>query len=390
MSEPSYSLEGLQRYGVGIRVAIIHDWLVVQGGAEKVLDALLQAFPQAEIFTLVDNMPHAIRGRLVRHRVHTSLIQRLPLMRRHYRYYLPLMPYAIEQFDLSRFDLVISSSHSIAKGVITHPGQRHICYCHTPMRYAWDMKESYLRDAGFPRPVEWFLRRTLMRLRQWDHVSSSQVDLYIANSHNVAARIGKYYRRDASVIHPPVDLETFTFNSGPRENFYLAASRMVAYKRLDLIIEAFRHDGKRRLKVVGDGPERNRLERLADGADNIELLGYQSNDSLQRLMASARGFVFAADEDFGILPVEAQACGPPVIAYGGGGALETVVSGTNGETATGTLFAKQDVDHLLKALQRFESCHFDPEVCRRQAERFSQANFWSSWLDLLQEEHDPA
>ena len=359
-----------------MRVAIIHDWLVVQGGAEKVLDALLQAFPKAEIFTLVDTMPQAIRGRLSHHRIHTSLIQRLPLVRRHYRYYLPLMPYAIEQFDLSGFDMVISSSHSVAKGVITHPGQRHICYCHTPMRYAWDMKESYLRDADFPAPVEWYLRRTLMRLRQWDHVSSSQVDLYIANSRNVAARIGKYYRREASVIHPPVDLDAFLFNPGPRENFYLAASRLVAYKRLDLIIDAFRQDGTRRLKVVGDGPERKHLARLADGADNIELLGYQPNEALQRLMASARGFVFAAEEDFGILPLEAQACGTPVIAYGRGGALETVRGADAQDSPTGIFFDEQTTESLLGAIERFEQRHFDPLACRRHAETFALAKFW--------------
>ncbi|MFG6176667.1 glycosyltransferase [Halomonas sp. THAF12] len=378
------SLAALRCWGQGRRVAIVHDWLVVQGGAEKVLDALLEAFPQAEIFTLVDFLPAGQRGRIARHRVNTGLIQRLPMARRHYRHYLPWMPYAIEQFDLSEFDLVISSSHCVAKGVVTHPGQCHVCYCHTPMRYAWDMKEAYLHDAAFSAPLEWYLRRVLKRLRQWDHFTASQVDHFIANSTNVAGRIRKYYRRDATVIHPPVDLESMSFHDGPRDDYYLAASRLVPYKRLDLIVEAFRADGKRRLKVIGDGPERKKLERLAGGARNIELLGFQPNEMLKHLMANAKGFVFAADEDFGILPLEAQACGTPVIAYGGGGACETVLGPEHGEASTGIFFDSQTVDALLLALSRFESTSISPLACRQQAERFGRDAFWRQWEDCLQ------
>ena len=360
------------------RIAIVHDWLVVQGGAEKVLDALLEAFPGAEVYTLVDFLPEEKRGRLAQHRVHKSLIQRLPLARRHYRHYLPLMPFAIEQFDLRGFDLVLSSSHAVAKGVITHPDQMHLCYCHTPVRYAWDMKEGYLQDAALWPVLEWFVRRTLKRLRQWDHFTASQVDHFLANSHNVARRIRKFYGRRAAVLPPPVDIDAFTLNTQPREDYYLAASRLVPYKRLDLIVEAFRRDGRRKLKVVGDGPERKRLERLAAGCPNIELLGYQSHEALHTLMARARGFIFAADEDFGIVPLEAQACGTPVIAFGKGGALETVLGSAEANAAgraTGIFFDEQSSTSLLDAVSRFERLTFDPLACRRQAEAFSRANF---------------
>ncbi len=368
------------------RVAIVHDWLVVQGGAEKVLDALLELYPHADVFTLVDYLEPGQRGRLEEHHVHTSLIQRLPGARRFYRHLLPLMPYAVEQFDLRGYDLVISSSHAVAKGVITHPDQQHICYCHTPMRYAWDMKEGYLADARLLAPLEWYVRHTLKRLRQWDHFTASQVDQFLTNSHYVARRIRKYYGRDATVIPPPVDIDAFPLHEEPRSDYYLAASRLVPYKRLDLIVEAFRHDGSRRLKVVGEGPERKRLESLARGCTNIELLGYQDNETLRALMAQARGFVFAAYEDFGIVPLEAQACGTPVIAYGKGGALETVVSDAlafeEGQ-ATGVFFQEQTRQSLLEALDRFEHYRFDPHACRRQAESFSRVSFMQRMREAM-------
>jgi glycosyltransferase involved in cell wall biosynthesis len=244
------------------------------------------------------------------------------------------------------------------------------------MRYAWDMKETYLRDAAFPGPLDWYVRRVLKRLRQWDHFTASQVDHFVANSANVSRRIAKYYGRSATVIHPPVDLDAFTFNPGPRQDYYLAASRLVPYKRMDLIIEAFRNDPARRLKVVGEGPERKRLVRLAEGCANIELLGYRPDAELQQLMANAQAYLFAADEDFGIMPLEAQACGTPVIAFGSGGALETVIGPASGAAATGVFFEAQSPPSLLDAIARFERTHFDPLACRQQAERFSLACFW--------------
>ncbi|MGE4533524.1 glycosyltransferase [Halomonas sp.] len=385
-------LPALQAWSQQRRIAIVHDWLVVQGGAEKVLDALLQAFPQADVFSLVDFLPPAERGRLARHRVTPSALQRLPLARHYYRHLLPWMPYAIEQFDLRDYDLVISSSHCVAKGVITHPHQRHLCYCHTPMRYAWDMKEAYLRDSGVPPALQWPLRRCLGRLRQWDQLGAAQVDGFIANSANVARRIAKYYRREAEVIHPPVDLARFPLNEEARDDVYLAAGRLVPYKRLDLIIQAFRDSG-RRLEVIGDGPERKRLARLAEGAANIELLGYQTDDVLVERLRRARGFVFAAEEDFGILPLEAQACGTPVIAFGRGGARETVI-GAEAECppplgATGVFFAEQSAASLNLAVDTAEHHTFDPQACRRQAERFAVEAFWQGWQRLLSSETYP-
>lgn len=376
-------LAGLQALSKGYRVAIIHDWLVVSGGAEKVLDALLQAFPHAEVFTTVYAMPQEERGRLAEHAVHTSWLQRLPRIRDHYRYYLPVMPKVMARFDLSRFDLVISSSHAVAKGVVTHSGQRHLCYCHTPMRYAWEMRDDYLRDARYPAPLSWCAERMLERLRRWDAATAAGVDHFVANSANVAGRIRRYYRRESSVIHPPVDLDAFPFDPSPRDDFYLAASRLVPYKRLDIVVEAFRDMPNKRLRVVGDGPERGRLEALAAGAENIEILGYQPRDVLRRLMTQARGFVFAADEDFGIMPLEAQAVGTPVLALGRGGALETVLGPEHGDAATGLFFADQCADSLRAGLDAFETLAIDPQACRRQAERFSTEQFWSRWQSLL-------
>lgn len=374
-----------QRYRTQ-RVAIVHDWLVVNGGAEKVLEALASAFPQAEIFTLVNFMPADIAPWLARHTIHTSCLQRMPLARRYYRHYLPLMPYAVEQLDLRGFDLVISSSHAVAKGVMTYPGQRHVCYCHTPMRYAWDMKEAYLQDARFRVPLlETYVRHTLKRLRQWDFFTAAHVDTFIANSHNVAQRISKYYRRDAEVLYPPVDVDAFTLNNGPREDYYLAASRLVPYKRLDVIVQAFAQDPQqRRLKVAGEGPEFRHLARLAKGHANIELLGYVEGQALQSLMQHARGFIFAADEDFGILPLEAQACGTPVIAYGSGGALETVKGPEHGDAATGVHFPQQTPESLLEALNHFTRQTFSLQACRTQAESFSHQHFWRRLADLLE------
>ncbi|NYS60348.1 glycosyltransferase [Vreelandella salicampi] len=373
------------------RVAIVHDWLVVNGGAEKVLQALVKAFPHAEVFTLVNFMPEGSMPWLGRHLVHTSLLQRMPFAKRYYRQYLPLMPYAIEQFDLRGFDLVISSSHAVAKGVITHPDQTHICYCHTPMRYAWDMKEAYLKDAAFRLPgMESVVRKTLKRLRQWDYFTATQVDHFLANSHNVARRIAKYYRREADVLYPPVDIDGFAFYEGPRDDYFLAASRLVPYKRLDIIVQAFAQDPQKRpLKIVGDGPEFKRLARLAEGHDHIELLGYLEGSALHSLMQRARAFVFAADEDFGILPLEAQACGTPVIAYGRGGALETVKGLEHDNAATGVHFSEQTPQSINHALHQFEENAFDAYACRQHAERFSQTCFTQRLALLLASVYKP-
>jgi glycosyltransferase involved in cell wall biosynthesis len=353
----------------GVRVAVIHDWLVTYAGAERVLEQILAVFPGAEVFTIVDLLPKNARGFLNGARVHTSFLQKLPVLRRKHRQLLPLMPLAVEQFDVSGFDLVISSSHAVAKGVITGPHQLHICYCHSPIRYAWDLQHEYMRESGMRGPKAWLARYLLHKMRIWDARTSNGVDTFIANSGFIAKRMEKVYRREASVICPPVDVGTFALRAN-KEDFYLAASRMVPYKRMLLIAEAFAAMPDRRLVMVGDGPEFKKVRDVA-GA-NVEVLGYQSSSVLRDLMQRARAFVFAAEEDFGIAPVEAQACGTPVIAYGRGGALETVIDGE-----TGLFFDAQTVPSIVDAIRRFEDSEssFRPHDIRTHAERFGIEQF---------------
>lgn len=357
-----------------LKVAIIHDWLVTWAGAEKVLDVLLARYPQAEIFTTVnfldDRQAPSLRGRII----HTSFIQKLPGARRHYRRYLPLMPLAVEQFDLKGFDLILSSSHAVAKGIISDPSALHVCYCYSPMRYAWDMQHQYLRQTGNATGIKSALMRwQLHRLRLWDYVSAQRVDHFIAISDYIQRRIACFYRRDAEVVYPPVDTGRYRHDR-PREGFYLAASRLVPYKRLDLVIEAFNRMPDRQLIVIGDGPERRRLE--AKAADNIVLMGYQEDAVLIDHLERARAFVFMAEEDFGILPVEAQAAGAPVIGYGVGGVAETVI-----DQRTGLHVPSQEAEALCQAVACFEGRQeddreaFSAEACRQNALRFDRSVF---------------
>ena len=356
------------------RVAIIHDWLVTWAGAEKVLEVLLERFPSAELFTVVNflDVSHvpALNGRTI----HASFIQHLPGARRHYRRYLPLMPLAVEQFDLKGFDLILSSSHAVAKGVIPDPGALHVCYCYSPMRYAWDMQHQYLRQAGVRGFKGGLMRWQLHKLRLWDYVSAQRVDHFIAISQYIRRRIECCYRRDASVIYPPVDVGRFRHDR-PRESFYLAASRLVPYKRLDLVIEAFNRMPDRELIVIGEGPERHRLAALA--GPNVKMMGYQDDEVLADHLERARAFVFMAEEDFGILPVEAQAAGAPVIGYGVGGLAETVVHGE-----TGWHVPRQDVHSLVESIHEFERSPLGARAgrslaasCHRQAQRFERSRF---------------
>lgn len=352
------------------RVAIVHDWLVTYAGSERVLEELLVLYPEAEIFTLVDFLPREARGFLDGRRIHTSFLQRLPGVRRRYRHYLPLMPLAVEQFDLRGFDLVISSSHAVAKGVLTGPGQTHVCYCHSPMRYAWDLQHEYLAESGLTAGLRsWAARWLLHRMRLWDVRTANGVDAFVANSRFIARRIRKVYGRSSAVIHPPVDTRAFT-PGGRREDFYLTASRFVPYKRIPLIVEAFAGMPDKALVVIGDGPDRNQVKSAA--GSNVTLLGHASHEVLLDHMRRARAFVFAAEEDFGITPVEAQACGTPVLAFGRGGALETVVDGR-----TGILYGEQSPEALVGAVRRFEkeSAWFDPRTIRRHAEGFGSERF---------------
>ncbi len=357
-----------------LRVAIVHDWLVVYAGAERVLEQMLNVFPQADLFAVVDFLDDDKRQFIRNRPVTTTFIQRLPGAQKRYRHYLPLMPLAIEQLDLSGYDLVISSSAAVAKGVITGPDQLHLCMCYSPMRYAWDLTHQYLRELNLASgPRSWMARWLLHRMRIWDYRTANGVDEFIAISKFIARRIEKVYGRESTVIYPPVDIESFAIGQG-REDYYVTASRMVPYKRIDLIVEAFAKMPDRRLVVIGDGPEFDKISKLA--APNISLLGYQPHEILKSHLQRAKAFVFAAEEDFGIAPLEAMACGTPVIALGRGGARETVVDGLSG-----ILFKEQSVESLIGAVARFESVapQFEATAVRCHAVQFSADRFRSEF-----------
>ncbi len=354
------------------RVAIVHDWLVAFAGAEKVLEQIIICFPDADIFSVVDFMEERawLRGKTVT----TSFIQKLPQAKKRYRSYLPLMPLAIEQLDVSGYDLVISSSHAVAKGILTGPDQIHVSYVHSPIRYAWDLQHQYLKQSNLTAGMKSLVARMILHyMRNWDIRTSNSVDHFIANSAFIARRVNKVYHRDSQVIFPPVDVDAFQLCE-QKEDFYLTASRMVPYKKIDLIVEAFAKMPGRRLVVIGDGPD---MRKIADKATpNVEILGYQPFKVLQDNMRRAKAFVFAAEEDFGISVVEAQACGTPVIAYGKGGALETVLDGSHARP-TGLFFDEQSTGSIIEAVEAFEEgpLHFKAIDCRANAERFSIKHF---------------
>ncbi|HVY52905.1 MAG TPA: glycosyltransferase family 4 protein, partial [Gammaproteobacteria bacterium] len=337
-----------------MKTAIVCDWLVTYAGSERVLEEILHCFPNADLFAVVDFLPEVDRHILKNKSVTTTFIQKLPLANKKYRAYLPLMPLAIEQLDVSGYDLVISSSHAVAKGVLTGPDQIHISYIHSPMRYAWDLQHQYLKETGLDKGLSGLIAKYLLhRLRLWDFRSASGVDHFIANSDYIARRIQKTYRREAKVIHPPVDIQHFK-PCFAKEDFYLTASRMVPYKKIGLIVESFAGMPDKKLVVIGDGPEMKKIK--AKSAANVEILGYQKNDELLDYMQRAKAFIFAAEEDFGITPVEAQACGTPVIAYAKGGALETI-KGFDQPNPTGVFFKEQSITSLQSAVQEFENHH---------------------------------
>lgn len=353
-----------------MRIALVHDWLVAKGGAENVLQALLEIYADAQVYTLVFDVNGPCKSFLANRQIHTSFLQQFPQSTRRYRTFLPLMPLAIEQFDLSAFDLVISSSHAVAKGVLTHPDQLHICYCHTPIRYGWDLQQQYLQQSGLESGLRGLLAKVILHyIRLWDVRTANQVDFFVTNSHFTKRRIGKIYHRKAQVIYPPVDVQRFEA-ADQKQEYYLAAGRFVPYKRMDLIVRAFAQMPSRKLVVIGDGPDFARVKSMAP--PNVELLGYQSDEVLQKTMRSAKAFLFAAVEDFGIIVVEAQACGTPVIAYGKGAALETVIEGK-----TGLFFGEQTEQALIEAIERFESLEqtFRTEEMVRNARRFSKERF---------------
>jgi len=355
-----------------MRVAIIHEWLVTYAGSERVLEQMLHCFPAADLFCVVDFLPDADRHHVLNKRGRTTFIQKLPFSRTRYRQYLPLMPLAIEQLDVSAYDLVISSNHAVAKGVITGPDQIHICMCYSPVRYAWDLQHQYLRESGLDAGLKgWLAKWTLHRMRLWDVRSEKGVDHFIAISGFIARRIWKTYKRRSTVIYPPVDVAAFALCE-KKEDFYLAASRMVPYKKMDLIVEAFTAMPDRKLVVIGDGPDFIKVRAKA-GA-NVVLLGYQEFGVLRDHMQRAKAFVFAAEEDFGIAPIEAQACGTPVIAYSKGAATETI-KGLDCSEPSGVFFESQSIESIVDAVRRFEQVPISPRVCRENAMRFSVERF---------------
>jgi glycosyltransferase involved in cell wall biosynthesis len=357
-----------------MKIAIITDWLVTYAGAERFLEELLVCYPTADIFALVDFLEPKDRHFLQNKSVKTTFIQTLPFAKKYYRHYLNWMPLAIEQLDMSGYDLIISSSHAVAKGVITGPDQLHISYVHSPMRYAWDLQHQYLRETGLDKGIKgYFAKKLLHKMRLWDQRTANGVDYFIANSNYIARRIWKTYRREAEVIYPPVKTHLFT-PANQKEDFYLTASRMVPYKKIDLIVESFATLPDKKLVVIGDGPEIGKIKNKA--TKNVEMLGFQPTDVLIDYMQRAKAFVFAAEEDFGIVPLEAQACGTPVIAFGKGGALETV-RGLEQAQPTGVFFQKQEVVDICQAVRDFENSHekFSVKNCVDNARQFAPEVF---------------
>jgi len=351
------------------KIAIVHEWLTTHAGSEKVVEQILNLYPHAHLYSLVDFLPPDQRSFIQNKSVTTSFIQNLPFAKRAFRNYLPLMPLAIEQFDLSDYDLIISSHHAVAKGVIIRPDQLHISYVHTPLRYGWELQHQYLQQAGLTKGIKSTLTRAILHyLRLWDVGSANRVDRYVANSRYVARRIDKTYRRPAEVIYPPVDTQRFRADA-VREDFYLTVSRFVPYKRIDLTIAAFNQLGLP-LVIIGDGDSRQAMQQMAQG--NIRFLGRQPDSVVADYMQRCRGFIFPPEEDFGITPVEAQAAGAPVIAYAKGGQAETVINGK-----TGLLFAHQTPESLVQSVKQMHGQigRFEPRVLRQNAERFSIDRF---------------
>lgn len=353
-----------------MKVALVHDWLTGMRGGEKVLEVFCELFPEADLYTLL-HIPGSVSAGIEKRRIRTSFVQKLPLARKRYRMMLPLFPMAIEGFDLSGYDLVLSSSHCVAKGVIPPPGALHISYLHTPMRYVWDMYYEYFGTKGFKGKA---IGAFAHYLRIWDVSSSCRVDHYIANSAHVAKRIKKYYRRDSAVIHPPVDCSRFSVGTGP-EDYYLIVSAFAPYKKIDMAIEAFNRTGLK-LKIIGTGQDESKLKKIA--GPNIEFLGWKTDSEIAGYYGKCRALIFPGEEDFGIVPLEAMASGRPVVAYGKGGALETIVPvGGKAKSPTGMFFQEQTSAALEEAVRSFEKNikAFDPSAIREHALGFDRPVF---------------
>lgn len=367
-----------------LRVAIVHDWLTAMGGAEYTLQQLLILYPQADIYTMVDILPSAERGWLQGHRIYTSPLQKIPFLAKRYRQMIWMMPFWVEQFDLEQYDLIISDSHAVAKGVIVHPDQKHLAYIYSPMRYAWDLSYEHDRigvlGSGLKR---FFLRHWFYHFRQWDATSALRPDTIVAISDFIRKRIRKSWGRESSVVYPPVDVTGCPFEE-EKEEYYITVSRLVPYKRIDLIIEAFRSMPDKRLVVIGDGPMYGELAKNCPA--NVTMAGYMERSEMLRSVSKAKAFIFMPKEDFGIAPLEAQGCGTPVIAYGRGGAAETV-RGLDQESPTGVFVNRQDGESIQEAIVLFESNHekFIPKKCREWAMNFSQSRFQVEFSKKVEE-----
>jgi glycosyltransferase involved in cell wall biosynthesis len=370
---------------VPLKYALVHEWLTPKatGGSELVVREILN-YIDADLYALIDFESRNPESYLYKRQIGTTFLQHFPFAEKGIQKYLPFLPLAIEQLDLREYDVVLSSSHAVAKGVLTSPEQLHICYCHSPMRYAWDLTFDYLRQSKLGNGLPgWVTRYLLHQLRMWDVLSANRVDYFIANSYHTARRIWRCYRREATVIYPPVNIENFSF-SPDKQDFYLTVSRLVSYKQVSLIVSAF-NQMQKKLVVIGTGPEMKKIRKIAN--PNIQILGWQPDEVVKQYMAHAKGFVYAACEDFGIALVEAQACGTPVIAYDAGGAKETVRDiRTWGETGTGILFEEQKEASLIGAIETLEVSYskFIPEYVRSHAEQFKSQIFAQRYLEFLQ------
>lgn len=359
------------------KIAIIADWLTNYAGAENVISAFYAMFPESKIYTTLFN-PEKMKE-LGKANVETSFIQKIPGAKKHHTWFLAFMPLAVETFDLSKYEIVLSSSHSIAKGVITKPETMHVCYCHTPMRYAWDDFHTYIRESNFPWIIKKMIPAQISKIRLWDRLSADRVDFFIANSNYVAQRIKKYYQRESVVIYPPVNTTQFDLISSPSEDYYLAVGRLIPYKKFDLLVETFNQNGKK-LKIAGTGGEMKKLKKMAK--NNIEFLGYVSDQKLTELYQNCKAFLFPQIEDAGISPLEAMACGRPVIAMQAGGALDINIEGK-----TGVFFEAQTIESLSQAIEKFETIKFEASAIRKHALKYDTKEFQKKINTFLEEKY---
>ena len=358
------------------KVAIVHDWLCVNGGAEVVLKHLLRLYTNADIYTIVDTLPQKNRDFLHAHKIYTSVLQNSKFTLKKYKYFMPFMPYLIEQFDLNRYDLVISSSHFVAKGVITHPDQLHIAYIYSPIRYAWDLYHEYSKIGALGSGIKkLFMKSWLHKVRIWDFVSANRPDYLIADSEFISRRIKKFWNRDSIVIYPPVEIDDIVY-SEDKDDYYVTLSRLVEYKRIDIIVDAFNDMPEKKLIIIGEGRAKEKLQKMAK--KNIYFEGYLPRKDAMKIVSKARAFIFMPKEDFGIVPIEAQACGTPVIAYGQGGALETIK-----EFETGLFVKEQTSQSLKKSISEFEKLNFSSRKCREFIKKFSSEFFNKSIMSFI-------